>query len=143
MNNIVRVTAAAMAAVLGGVQHAFLSSMDEPFQTPSEESARVAIRTQQILAHELGVSDTVDPLGGSYYVESLTNQMEERMRKTMADYEGRGGIVKAIEEGTLQRDLARQSYELQEKISKGEKVLVGVNRFTSGGGETHRGVPGQ
>jgi methylmalonyl-CoA mutase N-terminal domain/subunit len=131
LNNITRGALFGLAAVLAGTRSLNMGCFDEAYAIPSDLAIRTALRVQQILAYETGVTDTVDPLAGSYYVESLTNQMEERMRKTMADYESRGGIVKAIEEGALQRDLARQSYELQEKISRGEKVLVGVNRFTS------------
>jgi methylmalonyl-CoA mutase N-terminal domain/subunit len=108
-----------------------MGCFDEAYAIPSDLAIRTALRVQQILAYETGVTDTVDPLAGSYYVESLTDRMEEKMRETMDGMEKRGGIVKAIEEGSLQRELARQSYEHQEKISKGEKVLVGVNRFTS------------
>jgi len=129
MNNIVRVTAAAMAAVLGGVQHAFLSSMDEPFQTPSEESARVAIRTQQILAHELGVIDTVDPLGGSYYVESLTNQIEEKVWDYLKRIDSMGGALAAIEKGFYQTEISSSAYQLQKKIEEKERIVVGVNEY--------------
>ncbi len=101
MNNIVRVTAAALGAVLGGVQHAFLSSLDEPFQTPSEEAALLAIRTQQILAHELGLTSTVDPLGGSYYVESLTDEIEEKVMDYLKRIESMGGAVAAIERASI------------------------------------------
>jgi len=131
LNNIARGAYFALAAVLAGTRSLNMACFDEAYAIPTDLAIRTALRVQQILANETGVTDTVDPLAGSYYVESLTNQMETQMRKTMADIESRGGIVKAIEEGTLQRDLARQSYELQEKISRGEKVLVGVNRFTS------------
>ena len=129
MNNIVRVTAAAMAAVLGGVQHVFLSSMDEPFQTPSEEAARVAIRTQQILAHELGVSDTVDPLGGSYYVESLTNQIEERVLDYLKKIESMGGALAAIEKGFYQSEISSAAYQFQRQIAEKERIVVGVNEY--------------
>jgi methylmalonyl-CoA mutase N-terminal domain/subunit len=129
MNNIVRVTAAAMAAVLGGVQYAFCSSMDEPFQTPSEESARVAIRTQQILAHELGVSDTVDPLGGSYYVESLTNQIEERVWEYLKKIESMGGALAAIERGFYQTEISSAAYQLQKEIEEKDRIVVGVNEY--------------
>ena len=131
LNNIARGAYFALAAVLAGTRSLNMACFDEAYAIPTDLAIRTALRVQQILANETGVTDTVAPLAGSYYVESLTNQMEAQMRKTMADIESRGGIVKAIEEGTLQRDLARQSYELQEKISRGEKVLVGVNRFTS------------
>jgi methylmalonyl-CoA mutase N-terminal domain/subunit len=128
-NNIVRVTAAAMAAVLGGVQYVFCSSMDEPFQTPSEEAARVAIRTQQILAHELGISDTVDPLGGAYYVESLTNQIEEKVMDYLKKIESMGGALAAIEKGFYQTEIASAAYQFQEQITKKERVVVGVNEY--------------
>jgi methylmalonyl-CoA mutase, N-terminal domain len=129
MNNIVRVTAAATAAILGGVQYAFCSSMDEPFQTPSEESARVAIRTQQILAHELGVSHTVDPLGGSYYVESLTNQIEEKVWDYLKKIESMGGALAAIEKGFYQREISSAAYQLQKEIEEKERIVVGVNEY--------------
>ncbi len=129
LNNIVRVTAAAMAAVLGGVQHAFLSSMDEPFQTPSEEAARVAIRTQQILAHELGVSHTVDPLGGSYYVENLTSQVEERVLDYLEKIESMGGALKAIERGFYQMEISSAAYQFQQEIAKKDRIVVGVNEY--------------
>ena len=129
MNNIVRVTAAAMAAILGGVQYAFCSSMDEPFQTPSEESARVAIRTQQILAHELGVIDTVDPLGGSYYVESLTNQIEEKVWDYLKRIDSMGGALAAIEKGFYQTEISSSAYQLQKKIEEKERIVVGVNEY--------------
>ena len=129
MNNIVRVTAAALAAVLGGVQHAFLSSLDEPFQTPSEESALLAIRTQQILAHELGLTNTVDPLGGSYYVESLTDEIEERVLDYLKRIESMGGAVAAIEKGFYQSEIAASAYQFQEEINKKERIVVGVNEY--------------
>jgi methylmalonyl-CoA mutase N-terminal domain/subunit len=129
MNNIVRVTAAAMAAILGGVQYAFCSSMDEPFQTPSEESARVAIRTQQILAHELGVIDTVDPLGGSYYVESLTNQIEEKVWDYLKKIESMGGALAAIEKGFYQTEISSAAYQFQQQIANKERIVVGVNEY--------------
>jgi methylmalonyl-CoA mutase N-terminal domain/subunit len=131
LNNIARGAFFGLAAVLAGTRSLNMGCFDEAYAIPSDLAIRTALRVQQILAYETGVTDTVDPLAGSYYVESLTNQMEDRMRRTMDEIENRGGIVKAIEDGSLQRKLARQSYELQEKISQGEKVLVGVNRFTS------------
>ncbi len=131
LNNITRGAYFALAAVLAGTRSLNMACFDEAYAIPADLAIRTSLRVQQILAYETGVTDTVDPLAGSYYIESLTHQMEEQMGKTMAEIETRGGIVKAIEEGTLQRELARQSYELQERISRGEKVLVGVNRFTS------------
>ncbi len=129
MNNIVRVTAAAMAAILGGVQYVFCSSMDEPFQTPSEETARVAIRTQQILAHELGVSHTVDPLGGSYYVESLTHQIEEKVWDYLKKIDSMGGALAAIEKGFYQMEISSAAYRLQKEIEEKERIVVGVNEY--------------
>jgi methylmalonyl-CoA mutase N-terminal domain/subunit len=108
-----------------------MACFDEAYAIPTDLAIRTSLRVQQILAYETGVTDTVDPLGGSYYVESLTNRMEREIHKSMEEIANRGGVIKAIEDGILQRDLARQSFETQEKISKGEKVLVGVNRFTS------------
>ncbi len=131
LNNIARGALFGLAAVLAGTRSLNMGCFDEAYAIPSDLAIRTALRVQQILAYETGVTDTVDPLAGSYYVESLTNQMEARMHQTMEEIENRGGIVKAIEEGTLQRELARQSYEHQEKISRGERILVGVNRFTS------------
>lgn len=131
LNNIARGTLFGLAAVLAGTRSLNMACFDEAYAIPTDLAIRTALRVQQILAFESGVTDTVDPLAGSYYIESLTNQMEAQMRSTMEQMEKRGGIVKAIEEGTLQKELARQSYEYQEKISKGEKILVGVNRFTS------------
>ncbi len=129
MNNIVRVMAAAMAGVLGGGQFIFLSSMDESFQTPSEEAAMLAIRTQQILAHELGLSTTVDPLGGSYYVESLTSQIEEKVWDYLKRIESMGGALAAVEKGFYQSEIASASYQLQREIEKKERIVVGVNEY--------------
>jgi len=129
MNNIVRVMAAALAGVLGGGQFIYLSSMDESFQTPSEEAAMLAIRTQQILAHELGVSTTVDPLGGSYYVESLTSQIEEKVWDYLKRIESMGGALAAVEKGFYQSEIASASYQLQREIEKKERIVVGVNEY--------------
>jgi methylmalonyl-CoA mutase N-terminal domain/subunit len=130
-NNIVRVAYQAMAAVLGGVQSMFTAAWDEPFALPTEESATLALRTQQILAHETGVTRTVDPLGGSYFVESLTDAMEERIATIMADLEEHGGMVQCIEDGYVQRLIADESAAVQHKIENGERVIVGVNRYQS------------
>jgi methylmalonyl-CoA mutase N-terminal domain/subunit len=129
MNNVVRVTAAALGAVLGGVQYVYLSSMDEPFQTPSEEAARLAIRTQQVIAHELGVSDTVDPLGGSYYVESLTDRIEKEVLGYLEKIESIGGAMAAIEKGFYQSEIASSAYQLQKEIEEKERIVVGVNEY--------------
>jgi methylmalonyl-CoA mutase N-terminal domain/subunit len=130
-NNIVRVAYQAMAAVLGGVQSMFTAAWDEPFALPTEESTTLALRTQQILAHETGVTRTVDPLGGSYFVEALTDAMEETIVEIMADLEARGGMVRCIEDGYVQRLIADESAAMQRKIDTGERVIVGVNRYES------------
>ena len=130
-NNIVRVAYQAMAAVLGGVQSMFTAAWDEPFALPTEESTTLALRTQQILAHETGVTRTVDPLGGSYFVESLTDAMDEKIVEIMADLEGHGGMVRCIEDGYVQRLIADESAAVQRKIDTGERVIVGVNRYES------------
>ena len=128
-NNIIRVAYEAMAAVLGGVQSMFTAAWDEPFALPSEESTTLALRTQQILAYETGVARVADPLGGSYYVEALTDAMEDRLIEIMADLEAKGGMVRAIEDGTVQRMIAGEAYRVQKLIESGERVVVGVNRF--------------
>jgi len=129
MNNIVRIAAAALSGVLSGVQFVYLSSMDESFQTPSEEAAMLAIRTQQILAHELGLCNTVDPLGGSYFLESLTSEMEEEVWAYLKRIESMGGARTAIEKGFYQSEIATASYELQKEIEQKERIVVGVNEF--------------
>jgi len=128
-NNIVRVAYQAMAAVLGGVQSMFTAAWDEPFALPTEESTTLALRTQQILAHETGVTRTVDPLGGSYFVEALTDEMGARIVEIMADLERRGGMVASIEDGYVQGLIADESAAIQRKIDSGERVIVGVNRY--------------
>jgi methylmalonyl-CoA mutase N-terminal domain/subunit len=129
LNNIARATIYAMAAVFSGTRSLNLACFDEVYAIPSDLAIRTSLRVQQILAHETGVADVVDPLGGSYYVEKLTDEMEAKIGEIIAKIEGDGGIVKLIESGAIQRDLARQSYAIQTKISSGEKVLVGVNKF--------------
>jgi methylmalonyl-CoA mutase N-terminal domain/subunit len=131
LNNIVRQTLFTLAAVLGGTRSINMACYDEAFEIPSDESIRTALRIQQVVAHESGAADTVDPLAGSYAVESLTDQVEEEIAVVVEDYESRGGIVPFIESGEIQRLLARQSYEHQRKIASGEQVWVGVNKFTS------------
>jgi methylmalonyl-CoA mutase N-terminal domain/subunit len=130
-NNMVRVAYEAMASVLGGVQSMFTAAWDEPFALPTEESTTFALRTQQILAYETGVARTVDPLGGSYYVEALTDAMEARIAEIMADLEAQGGMVDAIESGYVQRLIAEEAYRSQLRLESGERVVVGVNRFES------------
>jgi methylmalonyl-CoA mutase, N-terminal domain len=130
-NNIVRVAYEAMAAVLGGVQSMFTAAWDEPFALPTEESTTLALRTQQILAHEAGVARVADPLGGSYFVEALTDATEARIIEIMDDLEGRGGMVRAIEDGYLQGLIADEAYRLQKEIEAGARPIVGVNRFVT------------
>ncbi|WP_103350678.1 methylmalonyl-CoA mutase family protein [Amycolatopsis sp. CA-128772] len=130
-NNTVRVAYEAMASVLGGVQSMFTAAWDEPFALPSEESATLALRTQQILAHETGVARVVDPLGGSYFVEALTDATEERVIEIMADLDAHGGMVQAIEDGYLQGLIADEAYRLHRDVEAGVRPVVGVNRFMS------------
>jgi methylmalonyl-CoA mutase N-terminal domain/subunit len=128
-NNIVRVGIENMAAVFGGAQSIFTCAFDEAFQIPTETSAEIALRTQQIVAYESGISRTVDPLGGSYYVEWLTDRMEEEMEKVMAEIDEYGGTVQAIEDGYLQMRIARRALERKLDTDKGDRVVVGVNHF--------------
>jgi len=128
-NNIARVAYEAMAAALGGVQSLFTASFDEGYAIPTEEAAQIALRTQQVLAYETGITKTVDPLAGSYYVEYLTNRLEEEATKLMEKIEDLGGMVEAIQNGYVQREIANMAYEHERKIKSVEKIMVGVNRF--------------
>jgi methylmalonyl-CoA mutase N-terminal domain/subunit len=128
-NNIVRVTLNALAAILGGAQSLHTAAYDEALALPTEKSVTLALRTQQILAYESGVADVVDPLGGSYYVESLTDHIEERAKALMEEIERRGGMVSLIESGWVQQQIADAAWEHQRQIEGGERVMVGVNRF--------------
>jgi methylmalonyl-CoA mutase N-terminal domain/subunit len=129
-NNVVRVTVQALAAILGGTQSLHTNSRDEALALPTEASARLALRTQQILAYESGVAETVDPLAGSYYVESLTDELEERAWEYIDYIDQLGGAIAAIEQGYMQQEIRRSAYETQRAIERGEQVVVGVNRFT-------------
>ncbi len=129
-NNIVRVTMQALAAVLGGTQSLHTNSRDEALALPTEESARIALRTQQIIAHESGAADTVDPLGGSYYVESLTDEIERQVKVYMDRIAAMGGAVSAVEQGYMQREIQAAAYETQRRIEHREDIVVGVNAFT-------------
>ena len=129
LNNVARVTLQALAAVLGGAQSLHTNALDEALSLPSEESARTALRTQQILAHESGVADVIDPLGGSPLVESMTDELEERALELMAEVERRGGAVAAIESGFVQREIHKSAMAWQRAVESGEQVIVGVNRF--------------
>ncbi|WAH39047.1 acyl-CoA mutase large subunit family protein [Alicyclobacillus dauci] len=130
-NNIVRVTMQALAAVLGGTQSLHTNSRDEALALPTEESARIALRTQQIIAHESGVADTIDPLGGSYYVESLTDEIERRAWQYIDKVDELGGAVDAIEQGYMQREIHQAAYQTQQAIERGDEIVVGVNRYRS------------
>ncbi|HEX6867909.1 MAG TPA: methylmalonyl-CoA mutase family protein [Candidatus Limnocylindrales bacterium] len=128
-NNVVRTTVQALAAVLGGAQSLHTNSRDEALALPTEEAARLALRTQQILAHEAGVTETPDPLAGSYYVESLTNELEAAAWTYLDQIDGLGGTLAAIERGFQQREIQEAAYRVQRAIDAGEQVVVGVNRF--------------
>jgi methylmalonyl-CoA mutase, N-terminal domain len=130
-NNLVRVAYEAMASVLGGVQSMFTAAWDEPFALPTEESATLALRTQQILAYETGVARVADPLGGSYFVEALTDTTEARIVEIMDDLDRHGGMVQAIEDGYLQGLIADEAYRMHQEIEGGTRPIVGVNRFVS------------
>ncbi len=131
-NNVVRVTLQALAAVLGGAQSLHTNSRDEALCLPTAQSVQLALRTQQIIAYESGVADTVDPLAGSYYVEKLTGEVEERVMAYLDEIDEMGGMVAAIESGFVQREIQRSAYEYQRAVDRGELVVVGVNKFTSG-----------
>ena len=128
-NNIMRITLQALAIVLSGAQAVHTMSWDEALGLPSEESVLLALRTQQIIAHESGVARTADPLGGSYYVEALTDELDRRATTTMALIEEHGGILAGIEDGSLEQAIAESAYEQQRQIESGKRVIVGVNRF--------------
>jgi methylmalonyl-CoA mutase N-terminal domain/subunit len=128
-NNISRVTIQTLAAVLGGTQSLHTNGYDEALSLPTEEAARIALRTQQIVAFESGAPDTADPLGGSYFVESLTNEVEAAAWKLISTIDAMGGSVSAIEQGFIQNEIARSAYEYQKQVETGEKIIVGVNKF--------------
>jgi len=128
-NNIVRVTIQALAAVLGGTQSLHTNSMDEALALPSEKAVRIALRTQQIIAHESGVANTVDPLAGSYYVEYLTNKVEEEAYEYFEKLDAMGGMIPAIERGFPQREIAESAYRYQKEIDAKERIVVGVNEY--------------
>lgn len=128
-NNIVRVTLQALAAVMGGTQSLHTNSRDEALALPTEDSARIALRTQQIIANESGVADTIDPLAGSYYVESLTDQIEEEANAYIERIKEFGGAVQAVEEGYMQREIHKAAYDAQKRIESKEDIVVGMNEF--------------
>ena len=130
-NNIARVTLQGLAAVLGGTQSLHTNGFDEAMSLPTENAARIALRTQQIIGYESGVVDTVDPLAGSYFVEQLTDEVEAAAWKYIERIDAMGGAVNAIEQGYMQKEIAASSYQYQTEIENGEKVIVGLNKFTS------------
>jgi methylmalonyl-CoA mutase N-terminal domain/subunit len=129
LNNISRVTIQTLAAVLGGTQSLHTNGYDEALSLPTEEAARIALRTQQIVAFESGAADTADPLAGSYFVESLTKQVEEEAWKLIGKIDALGGSVSALEQGFMQDEIARSAYDYQRQVERKEKIIVGVNKF--------------
>ncbi|MDE3235257.1 MAG: methylmalonyl-CoA mutase [Bacteroidota bacterium] len=130
LNNIARVTIQTLAAVLGGTQSLHTNGYDEALSLPTEEAARIALRTQQVTAYESGIADTVDPLAGSYFVETLTDEVEQKAWELIAKIDAMGGSVSAIEQGFIQDEIARSAYDYQRQIERKEKIIVGVNQFT-------------
>jgi methylmalonyl-CoA mutase N-terminal domain/subunit len=128
-NNIIRTTIQALAAVLGGTQSLHTNSMDETLSLPTEKAVTIAVRTQQVIAHESGAANVIDPLGGSYYLEALTDKMEEEVYRYFRKIEDQGGMVEAIERGYPQREIALSAAWYQQAIEKKEKIVVGVNAF--------------
>ena len=128
-NNISRVTIQTLAAVLGGTQSLHTNGYDEALSLPTEEAAKIALRTQQVAAYEIGIADTADPLGGSYFVETLTNEVEQKAWQLIEKIDAMGGSVSAIEQGFIQNEIARSAYEYQRQVESGEKIIVGVNKF--------------
>ena len=137
-NNIVRVAIQALAAVLGGCQSLHTNSLDEALALPTEDAALIALRTQQIIAHETGVANAVDPIGGSYAIEHLTNTIESSAREYLAKIDALGGMLRAIESGYVHSEIQRAAYDYQRKVESGEQIVVGVNSFVS---EEERPVP--
>jgi methylmalonyl-CoA mutase N-terminal domain/subunit len=128
-NNIVRTALQALAGVLGGTQSLHTNSMDETLALPSDKAAKIALRTQQIIAEETGVANTIDPLAGSYFVEALTTRMEEEAEQYFEKIEALGGVIPGIEEGFFQREIAEAAYRYQSEVDKKEKIIVGVNEY--------------
>lgn len=139
LNNVSRVTIQTLAAVLGGTQSLHTNGYDEALSLPTEAAAQIALRTQQIVGFESGVADTVDPLAGSYFVEELTSEVEEKALTLMKKIDAMGGSVSAIEQGFMQDEIAKSAYEYQRQIENGEKIIVGVNKFSI---ETETPIPG-
>jgi methylmalonyl-CoA mutase N-terminal domain/subunit len=129
-NNIIRTTIQAMAAIIGGTQSLHTNSLDEALALPSEEAVEIALRTQQIIAHESGLTNTIDPLAGSYFVESLTNKMEEEVEAYIKKVDQLGGVIPAIEKGFFQQEIANAAYQYQREIEEDQRVIIGVNQYT-------------
>jgi methylmalonyl-CoA mutase N-terminal domain/subunit len=134
-NNVVRVAVQALAAVLGGTQSLHTNAKDEALALPTAETAELALRTQQVLAYESGVADVADPLAGSYYVESMTDEVERRAWEYLRRIDECGGALAAVEDGYIQSEIQDSAYEYQRQVERGERVIVGVNRFQSEGPE--------
>src|SRR6185503_2213587 len=134
LNNVVRVAIQGLSAVLGGTQSLHTNGYHEALALPTEEAATLALRTQQILAHESGAAATADPLAGSYYVEHLTTALETRAMELLARVDALGGAAKAIAASFFQEEIARSAYEFQKSLERGDTVIVGVNKFTDGSG---------
>jgi len=134
-NNIVRTAFQALAGVLGGTQSLHTNSMDETYALPTEQAVKLALRTQQLIAHETGVANTIDPLAGSYFVETLTNELEAEAEQYFDEIKRRGGVLKCIEQGYLQRELADSAYRFQKEIENKERIIVGVNGFIEDEGD--------
>jgi methylmalonyl-CoA mutase N-terminal domain/subunit len=132
-NNVVRTTLQALAAVLGGAQSLHTNARDEALALPTEQSARLALRTQQILAYEAGVTETPDPLGGSYFVETLTDELESQARSYLEEIDAMGGTLAALDAGFQQRAIQESAYRVQQAVDSGDQVVVGVNRFRDDG----------
>jgi methylmalonyl-CoA mutase N-terminal domain/subunit len=130
LNNITRTAIEALAGVLGGTQSLHTNSYDEALALPTEEAVQIALRTQQIIAHETGVTNTIDPLGGSYFVEALTDEIEAKAYRYFAEIDRLGGMVEAVKRNYPQREIADAAFELQRRIDSGERVVVGVNSYT-------------
>ena len=128
-NNVVRVAFQALAAVLGGTQSLHTNSRDEAYALPTEDSVRIALRTQQIIAYESGVADLIDPLGGSYAVETLTNEIERESMEYIEKIDAMGGAIKAIEAGYIQGEIAESAYQYQKEIESRKRIIVGMNQF--------------
>src|SRR3954468_14995936 len=140
-NNVVRVGLQAMAAVLGGTQSLHTNSLDETYALPTEESVMIALRTQQIIAHESGVTGTIDPLGGSYFVEHMTDKIEAEALEYIKRIDEMGGMVSSIEKGYPQREIAASAYRFQREVDAGERIMVGVNKYTSSASASDKSIP--